>query len=125
MEETNVAALLSDFSTRVKAIEEKHNLLRERVLVLAQSFIKQERELQKEMKILQDDMKTLKANLSETKDKVEHLLTELSELARRDELRVVEKYIKLWEPLKYTKKEEVEELIKEAINQALKKNRKK
>ena len=76
MAEANaISALLSDFAGRVKALEEKFNLLRERVLVLTQNFVKRERELQKELDLIQEGNKELRLEMLKLNERLESLVS--------------------------------------------------
>ena len=111
-----ISALLSDFASRVKALEEKYNLVKERVLILTQNFVKRERELEKEMSLIQDENKDLKLELQKLNSRIDSLASQHEDFARKEELSVVEKYFKLFEPLKFVTAEELEESVNKIIN---------
>ena len=124
MADTNaVAALLSDFATRVKALEEKFNLLRERVLGLTQNFVKREREMQKEMSLIQEENKDLRMELKEIQEKIDSVISHQEDFARKEELTVVEKYFKLFEPIKFVTSDELEESVERVLREKKKKER--
>ena len=118
MAEANaISALLSDFAGRVKALEEKFNLLRERVLVLTQNFVKRERELQKELDLIQEGNKELRLEMRKLNERLESLVSRQEEYARKEELAVVEKYFKLFEPIKFVTSEEIEERVERILKE--------
>ena len=110
-----VAGFLTDFSSRIKNLEERYTLLRERLLVLTQTVIKRERELKKEIQIIEDELKEMKRELKESSSKIDHLIKEMPNFARSDELRVLEKYFKMWEPVKFARIEDVERVVDEKL----------
>ena len=114
-----ISALLAEFSTRLNDMEERQRLLKERVLMLSRTLLKQGEKSNKEMSLLKEDMKLIIENMDKIKDAIHHIINESSEFARKEELRVVEKYMKLWEPLNYARIEDV----KDMINKAMKKRR--
>lgn len=118
-----VSALLSDFASRVKALEERYNLLRERVLVLTQNFIKRERDLQKEMDLLQEENKDLRLDLKRLQERVDSLSSQHEDFARKEELAVVEKYFKLFEPMKFITAEELNESVERILREKKRKER--
>lgn len=109
------AALLSDFNTKLADLESKHELLRERVITLGDSFVKNRDRLKKETNSLKDDLREIKNSLLDLHEKLGHLISETENFARKEELRIVEKYMRLWEPLKFARTEEVKGMIDEAI----------
>ena len=116
-EEQNAAQILSDFSTKIRNLEEKINLLRERMLILGQSFLKQEEEIKEDTASLKDESRDMRLDMDRLKDKVDHIIQELENFARREELLSVQKYMKIWEPLKYTTEEDVKKMINEALEE--------
>ena len=114
-EANQIAALLSDFASRVKALEERYNILRERVLVLTSTHVDQERSLREDLMLLESDAKNVRDTIEDIKEKTDHIVSELANFVRREELRSVEKYIKLWEPLKYVTKEEVKSIVEKEL----------
>lgn len=118
MENVNaVSALLSDFASRVKALEEKFYLMRERVLMLTRNFVKRERELRKEMSLIQEENKDLRLELKRFSDRIESLFSQHEDFARKEELAVVEKYFKLFEPIKFVTAEEVNETVERILRE--------
>ena len=116
-----VSALLSDFASRVRNLEEKFNILRERVLVLTQNFVKRERKLQKDMGLIQEDNKDLRLELKEIKSRIESLLSQHEGFVRKEEIAVIEKYFKLFDPIKFVTEDEIEERVERILSQRRKK----
>ncbi len=110
-----ISALLAEFSTRMNDLEERHRLIKERTLMLSRTLLKQGEKTNKEMSLLKDDMKIIIENMDKIKDAIQHIIHESSEFARKEEMHVVEKYMKLWEPLNYARIEDVKDMINKAL----------
>jgi hypothetical protein len=110
-----ISALLAEFSTRLNDMEERQRLLKERVLMLSRTMLKQGEKIGKEISLVKEDIKLVTDNMDKMKDAIQHIINESAEFARREEMRVVEKYMKLWEPLHYARIEDVKEMIKKAL----------
>lgn len=122
MAEANaISALLSDFASRVKALEEKINLLRERVLLLTNNFVERERELHKEISLLQDENKDIRLEIKSIKEKIKSIASQQENFARKEELAVVEKYFKLFDPINFVTAEELKEEVEKILKQKKKK----
>ena len=78
-----------------------------------------------EIKTFSSDMRDIKAEISEIKEKIVDLVAELKEAAKRDDVKVLEKYINFWNPVKFVTQNEVEALVKEILNKEKGKNLKK
>jgi len=107
--------ILTDLNTKIKDLDEKNSLLNEKTLLLGQSFLKQEDHLMKEMSMLKDELRGLRNDFDRLKEGVNHIIHESENFARKEELKLVEKYMKIWEPLKFVKEDEVRRMISEAM----------
>jgi len=52
VEDSNGIEIISDMNTRISDIDEKHSLLKEKTLLLGQSFLKQEEGSQKDIAMI-------------------------------------------------------------------------
>lgn len=114
-EVNEISALLSEFNTKIVDIESKYELLRERMLISNESFLKTRDNINKEIRIIKDDIREIKAEIEKIKEMAQHIISETEGFARKEELRILERYIKLWEPLKFVKAEEVQRMIDDAL----------
>lgn len=116
-EEVNeVAALLSEFNTKISGLESRHELLRERVLGLGNSFVKSRDDLKKEINFLKSDISKLKDTMENIQENLKYILSQLENLVRKEQLQVFEKYMRIWEPLKFARTEEVQKMIDDSLN---------
>ena len=110
-----VSALLTEFSTRINDIEERMSQLRERVLTLGQTILKQNDRVNKEIDMIKEEFRNKDNEIDRLKDIVEHLVRESSEFARREELKVIERYVKMFEPLEFATIDDVKRIVKKAL----------
>ncbi len=101
-----------DPTERTRLLESRYSILRERLLVVNQNLISHYRNLYQEIKHLKDDMKEVKTDIFEMKEALRNVIEDLQSCAKKENLKVVEKYINLWNPLNFVTEEEVLELIK-------------
>lgn len=114
-EVNEISALLSEFNTKIVDIESKYEILRERMLISNESFLKTRDNINKEIRIIKEDIREIKSEIEKVKEMAQHMISETEGFARKEELRILERYIKLWEPLKFTKTEEVQRMIDDAL----------
>ena len=110
---TSPENILVDLNTRIRVLEEKNNLLRERMLVINQNMIEEYKKLSDEIKAINSDLKEIKSDLMNVKEMIKHFIKELESFARKDSIKVLEKYINMWNPLKFVTEKEVISLIEE------------
>jgi len=114
-EEIDLNSILGGFSTKIRDLEEKQNLLKEKSLLLGQSFLKQEEVLRTDISELKDEIKELRMDVDRLKDNVETLIQEIGDFVRKDEFRILDKQMKIWDPLKFVREKDVKEMISEAL----------
>ena len=102
----------NELNTRIRILEGKYNLTRERMLVINQNMLDHYKKVSSDTKILREEITEIKDSINLLKDTMKSIVKELQLLARKEELKVLEKYINMWNPLNFVTKDEVEELIK-------------
>ena len=86
-------------------------------------MIDEYKKITEEIRFINSDLKDIKKDLFKFKDILKNLVKESEYFARKEHLKVLEKYINLWNPLNFVTEEEVIDLIKKHIKDAEKKNK--
>ena len=110
-----MAALFSDFNTKIADLEARYEMLKDRVLVTAESFLKTRDSLSKDAILVKGELRDIKKELARNNEAIQSILYELSNLARKEEVKVIEKHMRLFEPLKFTRTEDVRKMIDESL----------
>ena len=101
----------NELNTRIRILEGKYNLTRERMLLINQNMIDHYKILNDEIRTIKKDLKEIKETMETIKETNKSMIKEMSFFARKEQLKVLEKYINIWNPLNFVTKEEVLELI--------------
>lgn len=109
--ENVIAALLSDFNTRVNDLEERIKLMHDRITILDQTLLKQNQRIMQEIKILNEEISKLKDKIDSLEEAVNHIISESQEFARKEELVTLEKFMKFWEPMNFATLDDVRKMI--------------
>jgi len=107
----NTNTTINDLNTRVRILEGKYNITRERMFSVNQNTIDHYKKITSDITLINDDLKDLKENIDLLKKTIKSLIKELNLFARKDQVKILEKYINLWNPLNFITEEEVLELI--------------
>jgi len=75
-----------DINSRVRELEGKYNLLRDRALIINQNLITQYKKTATELNSLNSDIKEIKGDIFKLKETVRHLVSELNSTARKEDL---------------------------------------
>ena len=112
----SVQFLLSDFNTRLRDIEERNRLIKERVLLLGQNLIDSKQKDDAEITILKKETFVLKKEFEKIKSTLNSLITESNKFVKKDEMAIIERMLKDFQPLEFMRKQDVEELIEKRLN---------
>jgi hypothetical protein len=100
-------SFFTETSTKVRDLEEKQRILKDRVLLIGQNMIEFKEnfskiflEMKKEMEILKNDLERLKSFL-------ESASSEFSKFARKEELEILSKQARMFQPLDFITKKDL------------------
>jgi len=111
-----VQFLLADFNTRLRDIDERNRLIRERVLLLGKNLISSRQELEDELKEIKKENQEIKKDIAKIKRVSNNLLSEFNKFVKRDEIVIIERMLKDFQPLEFMRKKDVEELIETKLS---------
>jgi hypothetical protein len=115
-----VQFLLSDFNTRLRDSDERSRLIRERVLLLGKNLIDARQDLEEELKEIKRENREIKEELEKMRRVLNNVTTEVSKFIKRDEMVLIERMLKDFQPLEFMRKKDVEKLIEEKLEKSKK-----
>lgn len=115
--ETNpLSEELEDTINRLRVLEGRYTNLQSELMVTEENMINRGKRLTKEIKTLTLDINELRKEINEIKDKVLMIIKELQAFAKREDVKILQKYIEMWDPMNFVTHNEVEEIIDEKLN---------
>lgn len=115
IQEDPVSNLLSEFGARLNEIEEKHRLLKDRVMLVGENLISTKEEHEKESLELKKKINEIEYEIKTLKQLNKRILDELSNFARKSELNIIKRQLDMFNPLIPVTKEEVKRIFEEEI----------
>lgn len=109
---SQIQFLLSDFNTRIKDAEERNRAVRERVLLLGKNLITSKEDIDEELSTLKKLTAQMKRDLEKIKGLTKNIVKETDKFVRRDELLIIERMLKDFQPLDFVRRKDFEELTK-------------
>lgn len=109
-------AQLNDVVRRLRILEERYTNLRTRSQLTEQNILSKNRSFSTELKTIISDIHEIKREIEEMKNKILNLFKEIQTFASKEDVKILEKYISMWEPVNFVTQKEVEEIVKEAIS---------
>jgi len=105
--------LLNEVNSRTRILENKYSLMGERLLIINQNMIEEYKRSSKELQTITKDISNLKKDLEEIKNTLRHIVQEMSTFAKKENVKTIEKYINILNPLNFVTEEQVLKLLKE------------
>ncbi len=96
---------------RVRVLESRYSLMRDRIFLINQNMLQEYRKLSKEIRLVDSEVKSMKQDLNEVKNILRNVVNEMQNFARKENVKVIEKYISFWSPLKFVTENDVIEII--------------
>jgi chromosome segregation ATPase len=115
--EKNFSAIVSDINARVKLLEQRVENLRGHLEVLDSSLIEKYKAVISELRDAEDGMRSLRADIDYLKDLVERVAKRMEALASKEEVKVLERYVELWQPLQFVTRAEVKALVQSILKE--------
>lgn len=91
-------------------LEEKQRLLKDRLLLIGQNLIDFKEKNDEEILELKKQISLMSTNLDKIKDFLETISGELSKFAKKEELEILAKQAKMFQPLEFVRKSEFTQL---------------
>ena len=113
--ESDFTTIIAEINNRVRTLENKYNLLTERLLVVNQNMIEEYKKLVKDISIVNSDIREIKKEVQDVKDVITNLVKEIDTSAKKDQVAVVEKYLNLINPLNYITEEQLDKILEEKL----------
>lgn len=107
---------LAGMSSRLRSLEEGYINLRKKVQVSDQNMLSSNKKLAEEIKTINADVLDMKHEIADVKEKMLEVIKELKSSAKDEDVKVLEKYIELWQPLNFVTRNEVKKIVKEILD---------
>ena len=113
---SGVTADVNTLSRRLRLLEEGFTNIRRFFQVSEENIIAKNKHFSAEVKTMASDIIEIRKEVQEVRDKLMLVIRELQTVARKEEVKVLEKYINLWNPIKFVTQNEVESIISEVLD---------
>lgn len=101
--------------SRLRVLEERYTNMQTELRVTEENMINRNKKVATETKALTSDITELRKEINEIKDNVLLIIKELQGCAKKEDFRVLQRYVELWEPMNFVTHKEVEDLVEEKI----------
>lgn len=106
---------MNELSGRIRVLESKYSLARDRIFLINQNMIDSHKRLMIQIDSLNSDIKEIKNDVFIIKDTLRTLIKEFDSFAKKEDVKVLEKYINMWSPLKFVTEDQLNNLLKKTV----------
>jgi len=107
--------ILSDLGTRMREMEERTSSLKERLQLINSNMIDSKEELEQRVLTIEKQNALMANDMKKISNAIQNLLAETNNFVRKDEIILVERMLKDFQPLEFVRRKDLEE-FKESIN---------
>ncbi len=111
-EHVQLASMISDLDRRLRVLEERYGNLRKKIQLTDHNLIESEKSFGKELRNFNEDILKLKRNTNDFDEKIVIFDSEMQNTAQKTDLKVIEKYLAMWEPSMFVTRKELREYLK-------------
>lgn len=113
---------VNSLSRRLRLVEEGFTNLRRFFQATEENIVAKNKLYTAEIKTITSDISEIRKEMQEIREKLLLVIKELQTVARKEEVKVLEKYINLWNPIKFVSQNEIEGIINEVLDKRKSKN---
>lgn len=106
-----------DIASRLRVVEQRIDNLRSHLELIDSSLIEKHKAVISDIRDGQDSMRTLRADIDFVKELAGRLAKRLEDLASREEVKVLQRYVELWQPLQFVTRSEVKTLVQNILKE--------
>lgn len=98
---------------KIRDIEEKQKINKERILLIGKNLIEIREKTNQEILEVKKELEKIKEDIKRMKNFLEIVSNELPKFAKKEELEILSKQAKMFQPLEFIRKNELNKIIKE------------
>jgi len=112
-----MAMELTDVVRRLRMMEERQENLRKKMQMIEQNMLTMQKKFLTEFKTVNLDLTDMNAKLEDFGEKIVMLIKEIKLSAKKEDIDVVKKYLDYWTPVKFVTIDNVEEIVKDVLEE--------
>ena len=110
-----IAGELNNVSRRLRLLEERYSGMRHKSQVMEQNMLKNNKDIKKDVRVMSEQLDDFHREINSLKDNFKIMISEIKECAKRDDVKILQKYIDMWEPIQFVTRREMIKLIRDNV----------
>jgi len=109
-EEYDYQAYFGDVSSKLRDTEEKQRILKDRVIIIGQNLVDIKEKTGQDILEIKKQIEEIKSSLDKVRRFLENFSEEFSKFAKKEDLDILIKQAKMFQPLDFVRKSDLEKL---------------
>jgi len=110
-----IAVILNEFNTKIRDLEGKNRLLKERLLLIGENLVEIRESNNEDILEIKKDVEIIKLELKRIKLFLESASSEFLNFAKKTDLEILSKQAKMFQPMEFVKRKDISKLIREEL----------
>ena len=111
----SISTLLGEFATRLNEIEEKQRLVKDRILLVGENLVSTKEEYDKQILEFKRQINEMSSEIKSMKQLNKRIINELENFARKTEFEILNRQMRIFQPLEFARMKDVREIVREEI----------
>ena len=120
---SSLNGMINDMARRLRILEEKLNNIDRKIKLNEENAISNLKRVNLSISSFQDDVNDFRKHMKTDDARTELIIKELKLSAKKEDVAVLQRYIELWDPVKFATHAEIEKVISEKIFEILQKEK--
>jgi len=106
VEQADYSSPSGDLGAKMRDIEDKQRIMKDRLLLIGQNLVEMKDTTNKKILELKKDVEIIKQNIERLSSFLETVSSEFSKFARKEDLEILTKQAKMFQPLEFVRKKD-------------------
>lgn len=111
----DISNQLNNLSRRLRTLEERYTNLRKNTQLTDQNIIQFNKNFNREITTQASDINDLRREFDDLREKARLIVKELVGCAKSEDVKTLERYVNLWDPIHFVQRTEVEKIVEDKI----------
>lgn len=112
---SSLTNMMNDLNRRLRVLEERYNNLQKKTQITEENMLSSFKKVNSTVSTFHDDINTFKKNIKINDERTELIIKELKLTAKKEDIEVLNRYLELWEPVKFVTQNEVNKMVKDKV----------
>lgn len=106
---------ISDLARRQRMTEERTNNLRRTMQVIEQNMISNDKQHTEGIRLINIELNEIHKEIEDMKEKMRLIIKELKMTAKIEDVKIMNKYFEMWNPVKFITQDEIDSIIERKL----------